>query len=264
MLLKGSYDKTLREIFSDVPVNLIKFLTNQEIKRPLNPSFPSIKERIADFLVELENGDIFHLEIQSVNDKTMPRRMLFYALLIEEKYKKFPIQVVLYVGNEKLRMQNFYKRKNLDYKYELFNIKNLDCNYLIKSQSIEDNLIAILCKIDDEVNLLNRITSRLLSLPDKKRVDYLKKLFILARLRPKVYNKLEEFYKEQKMPIVLDPKIDPLYKKGWNEAWSEAEKKTKIKDALLIIEKFNIPIEKVAKELGLKEDEIKKALNENK
>jgi len=32
----------------------------------------------------------------------------------------------------------------------------------------------------------------------------------------------------------------------------------------LIIEKFNIPIEKVSKELGLKKDEIKKALNENK
>ncbi len=101
---------------------MIKLFTNQEIKRPLNLSFSSIKERIADFLVEFENEEIFYLEIQSVNDKTMPWRMLFYALLIEEKYKKFPMQVVLYVGNEKLRMQNFYKRKNLDCNY-LFNKK---------------------------------------------------------------------------------------------------------------------------------------------
>jgi len=62
-------------------------------------------------------------------------------------------------------------------------------------------------------------------LPDKKRLDYLKKLFILARLRPKVYNKLEEFYKEQKMLTVLDPKIDPLYKKGWSEAEKNKNKR---------------------------------------
>jgi hypothetical protein len=137
-------------------------------------------------------------------------------------------------------------------------------------------LLSILCNVKDADFLLNRITTKLLSFSDKQRVDYLKKLFVLARLRPKVYNKLEEFYKEQKMPIVLDPKVDPLYKKGWNEAWSEAwneawseawseaEKKTRIKDAVLMIEKFNISIEKVSKEFNIDINELKKALNEFK
>ena len=67
------YDKTLREIFNSTPKTLIKLLIGKEIKENLNPKFPSIEEREVDFLVRLENDDIF--EIQSINDKTMPKNV---------------------------------------------------------------------------------------------------------------------------------------------------------------------------------------------
>jgi len=41
-----------------------------------------VQEKEADLVVELEDGTIFHLEIQSTDDKEMPNRMLQYALLI--------------------------------------------------------------------------------------------------------------------------------------------------------------------------------------
>ena len=113
------YDKTLREIFNSTPVTLIKLLTGKEIKENLNPKFPSMEEREVDFLVRLENDEIFHLEIQSMNDKNMPIRMLRYAILIENRYEKFPIQAVLYVGDKKLNIKNEIKFNNLQYSYKL-------------------------------------------------------------------------------------------------------------------------------------------------
>ena len=53
------------------------------------------------------------------------------------------------------------------------------------------------------------------------------------------------------MPIILEPKSDPLYQKGWSEAWSEARFETKLNDALIMIKKFNLDIDVVAKELGI-------------
>ena len=263
----GVYDKTLREILNNVPVNLIKILSKKKVKKLLNSSFPSVKEREADFLVELEDGEIFHLEIQSVNDSNMPRRMLFYALLIEESYKKFPIQAVLYVGDEKNNIKAFLKRKNLSYKYEVFDIRSIDCKILIESESIEDNILSILCKIENETSLLEKITSKLLTLPEKKRADYLRKLLTISRLRPKIFTKLENYLKEIKMPIVIDIKKDPIYKKGWNEAWNEAwseawseAKKKRIEDAIKMIKEFNLPIEIVAKKLEIEINELKKAI----
>ena len=257
----GIYDKTLREILNNVPVNLIKILSKKNVKKLLNSSFPSVKEREADFLVELEDGEIFHLEIQSTNDNNMPRRMLFYALLIEESYKKFPIQAVLYVGDEKNNIKPFLKRKNLNYKYEVFDIKSIDCKILIESESIEDNILSILCNIENETNLLKKITSKLLNLPEKKRADYLRKLFTLSRLRPKIFKKLENYLKEIKMPIVIDIKKDPIYQKAWNEAWNEANKK-RIEDAIKMIKEFNLPIELVAKKLEIEINELKKAIKQ--
>jgi len=55
------------------------------------------------------------LEIQLADDKDMPRRKLYYALLIENKYKVFPRQMVLYLGDETYITSNHIKNKNLSY-----------------------------------------------------------------------------------------------------------------------------------------------------
>ncbi len=82
------YDKTLRELFQDVPKTLIELLVNQNIKEVLETSFPRVEERRVDLLTRLEDNTLFHLEIQSINDPTMPKRMLKYALLIYDKLFK--------------------------------------------------------------------------------------------------------------------------------------------------------------------------------
>ena len=109
------YDRTLRELFQDAPKVLIKLLINKEIKEILETSFPKVEERRVDLLTRLEDDTLFHLEIQSINDSLMPKRMLKYASLIYENYDEFPKQMVLYVGDRNIKIKREIKEKNLRY-----------------------------------------------------------------------------------------------------------------------------------------------------
>jgi len=166
---KFVYDRSLRELFGEIPKTLIKLLVNQDIKEILDITFPKVEERKVDLLTRLEDDTLFHLEIQSIYDNTMPIRMLQYALLIYEKYKVFPKQLVLYVGEEKLKIKNNIKTKNLVYNYEVRDIREFDCSLLIESENIADNIIAILCDVKDMDKLLKKLNDRLKNYSPKKR-----------------------------------------------------------------------------------------------
>ena len=70
------------------------------------------------------------------------------------------------------------------------------------------------------------------------------------------------------MPFILDKKYDPLYKDGWNEAWSEAwseaEQTSKLNDAVMIIKRFNLPIDEVVKTLSVDKNKLLQKLKDNK
>jgi len=100
------YDRTLRELFQNVPKALIKLLVNKEIKEVLETSFPKVEERRVDLLTRLEDDTLFYLETQSINDTLIPKRMLKYASLIYENYDEFPQQMVLYVGGVEISKSN--------------------------------------------------------------------------------------------------------------------------------------------------------------
>ncbi len=207
------YDRSLKELFSKIPTNFIKLLIDKDIKDILDTNFPSISENKADLIARLEDDSIFHLEIQSTNDKNMPLRMIKYALLIYEKYKIYPKQLVLYIGDKKLNTPNHLNFEKLNYYYDVKNIKDFDCSKLIDSQNIDDNIIAVLCNVKDIDKLFAKLQQKLYNLPDKKREDYLRKFFYLLRLRPKLERKLYE-KKEKKMPFVIEKETDLLYNEG--------------------------------------------------
>ena len=220
------YDRTLRELFQDVPKTLIKLLVDKEIKEVLETSFPKVEERRVDLLTRLEDDTLFHLEIQSINDDLMPKRMLKYASLIYENYDEFPFQMVLYVGDRDIKIDHKIKEKNLRYNYEVRDIREFDCSKLIESDDITDNIIAILCNIKDIDKLLKKLNKKLLNLDNKKREDYLRKLFYLLRLRPKVHDIYKQKQKEElPMPFIIEKERDPLYKDGLERGREEGIKK---------------------------------------
>ncbi len=226
-----SKDITLKDIFEEVPHRLSKILSPAPIKELLPTALPSTELRV-DFLARLEDESILHMEFQSFNDANMPWRMLRYYTAIAEKYKTHNIkQIVVYVGNEKLRMKSSLKIKNLVFKYEILDIRQIDCRVLLESPDPMDRLLACLCKVEDEMYLIEKLIKTMEGMNEEERKDYLLKALTLTELRPNLRIRLTEEVKP--MPIVVRPediklskrklKKDPLYKLGLEEGRKEGE-----------------------------------------
>ncbi|MEY3219003.1 MAG: hypothetical protein RIT27_360, partial [Pseudomonadota bacterium] len=126
------YDTTFKELFPDVKV-LFKLLTNSNVVNIENIEFPSVQQRRADLIATLENGGLLHLELQSDNDDKMLWRELEYCGLISQRYQQVPLQIVLYIGEQSPRFKTEINTPNLKYRYDLINIKDLDCTDLLQS-----------------------------------------------------------------------------------------------------------------------------------
>jgi len=226
-----SKDIALKDIFEEIPHRLSKILSPAPIKELLPTALPSTELRV-DFLARLEDESILHMEFQSFNDVNMPWRMLRYYTAIAEKYKTHNIkQLVVYVGNEKLRMKSSLKIKNLVFKYEILDIRQIDCRVLLESPDPMDRLLACLCKVEDEVYLIEKLIKTMEGMNEEERKDYLLKALTLTELRPNLRIRLTEEVKP--MPIVVRPedirlpkrklRKDILYRLGLEEGRKEGE-----------------------------------------
>ncbi|WP_213032447.1 hypothetical protein, partial [Acinetobacter baumannii] len=145
------------------------------IKELLPTALPSTELRV-DFLARLEDESILHMEFQSFNDTNMPWRMLRYYTAIAEKYKTYNIkQLLVYVGNKKLRMKSSLKLKNLVFRYEILDIRQIDCRVLLESPDPMDRLLACLCKVEDEAYLIEKLIKTMEGMNEEERKDYLLK-----------------------------------------------------------------------------------------
>ncbi len=226
-----SKDIALKDIFEEIPHRLSKILAPAPIKELLPTNFPSTELRV-DFLARLEDESILHIEFQSFNDTNMPFRMLRYYLAILERYPSSPIkQLLVYVGNRKLRMKSRLKLRNLTFSYEILDIRQIDCRVLLESPDPMDRLLACLCKVEDEVYLIEKLIKTMEGMNDEERKDYLLKALTLTELRPNLRIRLTEEVKP--MPIVVRPediklpkkklRKDILYRLGLEEGKKEGE-----------------------------------------
>ena len=247
----SSKDITLKDIFEEVPHRLSKILSPAPIKELLPTSLPSTELRV-DFLARLEDESILHMEFQSFNDANMPWRMLRYYTAIAEKYKTYNIkQLLVYVGNRRLRMKSRLRFRNLTFSYEILDIRQIDCRVLLESPDPMDRLLACLCRVEDEAYLIEKLIKTMEGMNEEERKDYLLKALTLTELRPNLRIRLTEEVKH--MPIVVRPedirlpkkmlRKDILYRLGLEEGKKEGE--------IIGIEK--------GKHIGLEEGLIKSA-----
>ena len=254
----AEFDKTLRDIIQNIPQKFVSILTGKKGTKILDNTFPSTKERVADLVLELEDGSIFHLELQTQNDKNMPFRMLEYYLLLKQRYPNKPIkQMVLYVGDGKPNMPNFLETDKLKFNYELKDIKEIECKELLESDNLEDKILAVLCKVKDFEKYIFSLIDELLKLPEKQRADYIRKLLIALNYRPKLKEKLTLIMEERDMPLTITEEMirnDPFFKKGKEE--------TKKEDVLNLYKKLNLSPEQIADILNVPVDFVEKVIRE--
>src|SRR5690349_15290450 len=115
----------------------------------LSPEYSPVRVRRPDLVVRLVNGRLFHLELQSTNDAEMPRRMLEYYCLLLDEYHEPPLQQVLYMGSEPVRLANGIQHEARQFRYRVVDMRELDSAPLLESASISDNMLAILCRLDE-------------------------------------------------------------------------------------------------------------------
>ncbi|RTZ70389.1 MAG: hypothetical protein DSZ30_00915 [Aquificaceae bacterium] len=247
-----TYDIPLRKLLKDVPVNFLKLAFGKEFDgtrmRFLDVKLPKLFEREADLVFEYE-GEIYHLEIQTKEDPKKGLRMLYYYALILENYGKVPHQVVLYVGDKPLRrMKGELKFPNLDFRYKIVDLNEVDCSILLNSPEPSDWILASLCRMEDESTTLREIIWRINNLPEKEKQTYLSMLLHLAGLRPKRLNILSK--EVQNMPITIDLEKDPFYLKAKRE------------DVIRLYKKLHLSMEEIANALEIPLEKVKAWLQE--
>jgi hypothetical protein len=93
LLLRGSAKFTMRE------------LTGTAVEKWIDVELPKVVQNTrVDLLGETADKGLVHLELQSGHDPDMPLRMAEYCLSVFRLFKRFPRQVLLYVGVAPLRM----------------------------------------------------------------------------------------------------------------------------------------------------------------
>jgi hypothetical protein len=144
--------------------------------------------------------------------------MAEYSLRIYRQFKKFPKQIVLYVGERKLRMNSRLSGPDSEFQYTLIDARDLDGSVLLASKQIEDNLMAVLTRLDDRTGAIRKILGRIASLEQPARRDALAQFLVISGIRT-----LEETIKEEalKMPIlndIMDHKVlGPAIRQGRQE-----------------------------------------------
>ena len=210
------YDIVLKDLLYDIPTRFIYMLSGVKGMELLNVELPEVKKRNPDLLLQLNDDSILHIELQTYNDKRIAMRMLEYMVLIKSRYEDREVrQVVVYVGNDKMRMKDSVEWDCLWYKFKLIDIRDIDCEDMVRSEYISDIIIGGLCRIRDEDRYVERLLRAIRRLSEEEKEDTIKKALTLLRLRPILYSKVEDRIKEESMPLtIVDVERDPYYKRG--------------------------------------------------
>lgn len=185
------YDTTLKELFHSLPKKFLELVIGKETSpiKLLPVEFPAVQARRADLIMRSSDGQIYHLELQSSDDEKMSWRMLEYFFLIYNQYKQAPVQIVIYVGNKTPSFNPKISLAGLEFSYRFLDVRQIDANFLLESEELSDNILAVLCQIADVRKTLRQILNKILLLSKTDKTKALTQLLILAGLK-----RLESYY----------------------------------------------------------------------
>ena len=167
----GKKDIISKEALNTLVLDIVKYILKFDVKHLtlIDKEFQRVEDRRADVVANVDDKYILHLEIQNQNDKTMPLRMMRYYTDIKF-ITKLPIkQYIIYIGKNKLSMPDFIKDIDFTYKYNIIDMKNIDCEEFIKIDTPDSLVLAILCdfKDKDKQDVVNYIIKRIEELTDE-------------------------------------------------------------------------------------------------
>jgi predicted transposase YdaD len=220
----------------------------------IDKEFERIESRRADIVLNVKDEYILHIELQSSYDSKMAYRMLRYYLDIRE-ITKLPIkQYLINLSNQ--NMKNYIKESKIEYSFEYINIKELDCNYFLNTDSPDAIVLAILCDFKDKkpIEISKNILLKLHQLLDDKEFRrYVLMLEEISELR-----NLKNTIKEAEVGLMSIRWEDlPSYEIGMERGFQDGIQKGLETGKIVGLYEFGIPIVEIAKKYNKSEDEIK-------
>lgn len=146
--------------------------------------------------------------------------------------------MVLYVGQAPMRMADRISGPDFWLRYHLVDVRDLDGEALLASQSLGDNVIALLTRLGERSDTVGRILHPISAGPDAERSQAMAELLIVACLRKRDIAVREE---AKKMPIlndIMDSEVfGPLIRQGRAEGRAEGRSEGQMTLLLRLVEK---------------------------
>jgi hypothetical protein len=218
------YDVALKLLLRGSAIWAMRELSGTAVAKWFDVELPKVQNLRLDLLGETIDGGLVQVELQSGNDAAMPLRMAEYCLGVYRLFGRLPRQIVLYVGEPRLRMKNELRGTDLLFRYRLIDIRTLDGERLLESPEVGDNVIAILARLRDHKEAVRKIVERIAGLAPAERETALSQLLILAGLR-RLAKTVER--EARKMPIDIDIRehevLGPMFREARQEGLHAGE-----------------------------------------
>lgn len=148
----GQKDIISKQLIQRIAVDLAVYLLKLDIQFDDLELLPTEQQRVEDRRADVvarvtQPGETFilHIEIQNNNDANMPLRMLRYYTDIAFAYPDLAIhQYLIYIGSDKLIMPTQKMDFGLEYRYSIIDMHTIDYQDLLKQDSPDAIVLAIL------------------------------------------------------------------------------------------------------------------------
>ena len=156
--------------------------------------------------------NLFLFEIQAQNDIDFARRNLLYLANAHYKYNLPIIQVLIYVGAEKLNMAKSIKMAKLDYSFTIVDLSRLNSSLFLSQDDITVKLLSVLTRDGTQVESLKSLLKAIDQIDDiavkNKAMELLK---TLCNLRKDSIFKVKDIIEENSMSIYIKPETSDFY-----------------------------------------------------
>ena len=177
------YDVALKSLVTGGSSELLTQLTGRSSLTWLNVEQPKVNNRRVDLMGEDRDRELVQIEFQSRNQRTLAIRMGAYLFDIGAVYGRLPVQIVVYVGEPRMRMSNRVANHGLSYRFHLVDIRDLDGERLLASENMGDNVIATLTRLGREPETVRRILKKIAAALPEQRERAMADLMLIAGLR---------------------------------------------------------------------------------
>ncbi|MFN7924538.1 MAG: DUF4351 domain-containing protein [Bryobacteraceae bacterium] len=178
------YDVTAKLLLGRPRSVVFPRLFGGDVKHWHNVELPQVENKRSDMVPETVNGEIGYLEIDSQNERDLPRRMCGNYMEMEDRFPNNVVNpVLLYIGCDPVRHKTPYEKNRLKFDYDLIDAHGFSGAELLAAPDLEDNMLALLASDADRERVISVVLEKLAAIQGRQREDMALMFVILGGLR---------------------------------------------------------------------------------